>query len=133
MGHLEQGLVVRRGGDPGVRCAATYGPVLPFWRDWRSNVASLVSFYANEPRPKPDSAPDIHIEQVPVDQAHAFELGYPELGVAYVRHPVRTTRLIPLASYHPTIMVEKVNDAIAMLTALGAAEIELSYGTEVSN
>jgi hypothetical protein len=96
-------------------------------------VASLVSFYADEPRTKPDSAPDIHVEQVPVDQAHAFELGYPELGVAYVRHPVRATRLIPLASYHPTIMVEKVNDAIAMLTALGAAEIVLAYGTEVSN
>jgi hypothetical protein len=96
-------------------------------------VASLVSFYADEPRAKPDSAPDIHVEQVPVDQAHAFELGYPEPGVAYVRHPVRATRLIPLASYHPTIMLEKVNDAIAMLTALGAAEIVLAYGTEVSN
>ena len=96
-------------------------------------MASLVSFYADEPRKMPDNAPDIHVEQVPVDQAHAFELGYPEPGVAYVRHPVRATRLIPLASYHPTIMVEKVNDAIAMLTALGAAEIELSYGTEVSN
>lgn len=96
-------------------------------------MASLVSFYADEPRTKPDNAPDIHVEQVPVDQAHAFELGYPEPGVAYVRHPVRATRLIPLASYHPTIMVEKVNDAIAMLTALGAAEIVLSYGTEVSN
>ena len=96
-------------------------------------MASLVAFYADEPRTKPDNAPDIHVEQVPVDQAHAFELGYPEPGVAYVRHPVRATRLIPLASYHPTIMVEKVNDAIAMLTALGAAEIVLSYGTEVSN
>ena len=96
-------------------------------------MASLISFYADGPRAKPDSAPDIHVEQVPVDQAHAFELGYPEPGVAYVRHPVRATRLIPLASYHPTIMVEKVNDAIAMLTALGAAEIELSYGTDVTN
>ncbi len=112
---------------------ATYGPGLPFRRDWRSSVASLVSFYADEPRAKPDNAPDIHVEQVPVDQAHAFELGYPEPGVAYVRHPVRATRLIPLASYHPTIMVEKVNDAIAMLTALGAAEIVLAYSTEVSN
>jgi hypothetical protein len=96
-------------------------------------VAALVSFYADEPRKKPDSAPDIYLEQVAVDQAHAFELGYPEVGVAYVRHPVRATRLIPLASYHPTIMVEKVNDAIAMLTALGAAEIVLAYSTEVSN
>jgi hypothetical protein len=96
-------------------------------------VASLVSFYVDEPRKRPDNAPDIYVEQVAVDQAHAFELGYPEVGVAYVRHPVRATRLIPLASYHPTIMVEKVNDAIAMLTALGAAEIELGYNNEVSN
>ena len=43
------------------------------------------------------------------------------------------TRLIPLASYHPTIMIEKVNDAIAMLTALGAAEIVLAYSNDVSN
>jgi hypothetical protein len=92
-----------------------------------------VSFYVDEPRKKPDNAPDIYVEQVAVDQAHAFELGYPEVGVAYVRHPVRATRLIPLASYHPTIMVEKVNDAITMLTALGAAEIELGYSNEVSN
>ena len=96
-------------------------------------MASLVSFFVDEPRKKPDGAPDIHIEQVAVDQAHAFELGYPEVGVAYVRHPVRSTRLIPLASYHPTIVAEKVNDAIAMLTALGAAEIELGYNNEVSN
>jgi hypothetical protein len=96
-------------------------------------VASLVSFYTDEPRPKPDNAPDIHVEQVPVDQAHAFELGYPEPGVAYVRHPVRATRLIPLASFHPTIMIEKVNDAIAMLTALGAASIELGYSNDVTN
>ncbi len=96
-------------------------------------MASLVSFYVDEPRKKPDNAPDIYVEQVAVDQAHAFELGYPEPGVAYVRHPVRATRLIPLASYHPTIMVEKVNDAITMLTALGAAEIELGYSNEVSN
>jgi hypothetical protein len=92
-----------------------------------------VSFYVDEPRKKPDSAPDIYVEQVAVDQAHAFELGYPEVGVAYVRHPVRSTRLIPLASYHPTIMVEKVNDAITMLTALGAAEIVLAYSNDVSS
>ena len=96
-------------------------------------MASLVSFYTDEPHKKPDSAPKIHLEQLPVSHAQEFELGYPEVGVAYVRHPVRASRLIPLASYHPAIVAEKVNDAIAMLTALGAAEIELAYSNEVSN
>jgi hypothetical protein len=108
--------------------ACPYLAAAPRWL-----AASRASFYAEESRTKPDGAPDIHVGQVSVDQAHAFELGYPEPGVAYVRHPVRATRLIPLASYHPTITVEKVTDAIAMLTALGAAEIVLAYGTEVSN
>ena len=68
-----------------------------------------------------------------MSRAAEFELGYPEIGTAYVRHPVRPQRLTPLASYHPQIMTEKVNEAIAMVTSLGASSIELGYTNSSSS
>jgi len=96
-------------------------------------MAALVSFYGEKPIDMPDSSERLYIEQQPLSEASEFEVGYPEPDVVYVRHPVSRTRLIPLASYHSQILVEKTNDAIAMLTALGASKIDLSYSGKISD
>jgi hypothetical protein len=96
-------------------------------------VAPLVSFYDGEPKAVVATTPAIHLEQFHVSRAHDFELGFAETGVAYVRHPVRPQRLLPLADYHPQVMIEKVNEAIGMLTALGASCIELAYTNSSSS
>src|SRR4051812_26147342 len=96
-------------------------------------MASLVSFYVDKPIRPPDSDNRLHIDQHPLTDAENFELGYPEPEVAYVRHPGSSTRLIPLASYHSQTLVEKCNEAIIMLTTLGASSIDLSYSDKISD
>ena len=96
-------------------------------------MAALVSFYGEKPIDMPDGSERLYIDQQPLSDADKYEVGYPEPDVVYVRHPVSRTRLIPLASYHSQILVEKTNDAIAMLTALGASKIELSYSGQISD
>lgn len=96
-------------------------------------MAALVSFYSDKPIDMPDSPERLYIDQQPLSEADNFEVGYPEPDVVYVHHPVSRTRLIPLASYHSQILVEKTNDAIAMLTALGASKIDLSYSGKISD
>ena len=89
-------------------------------------MASLVSFYARTSREQsPTTVQQSHVLRcLTSTRAHASELGYPEpresltSATRFGRHA-----LIPFASYRPTIMVEKVNDAVAMLTALGQLEI----------
>lgn len=96
-------------------------------------MASLVSFYGDEPVSPPDPDRRLYIDQLPLTEAAKFEVGYPERDVVYVRHPVSRTRLIPLASYHSQTLVEKTNEAITMLTTLGASSIDLSYSDEISD
>lgn len=96
-------------------------------------MAALVSFYDEKPIDVPETAERLYVDQRPLSEADNFEVSYPEPEVAYVRHPVSRTRLIPLASYHSQILVEKTNDAIAMLTALGASKIDLSYSGKISD
>jgi hypothetical protein len=96
-------------------------------------MAALVSFYDEKPTDMPEGPERLYIDQQPLSEADNFEVGFPEPDVVYVRHPVSRTRLIPLASYHSQILVEKTNDAIAMLTALGASKIDLSYSGKISD
>lgn len=96
-------------------------------------MASLVSFYEDEPLVSPDSEKRLIIDQRPIRDAGDFELGYPEPGVAYVRHPQSARRLLPLMSYHSHILVEKTNEAIAILTSLGASQIDLYHSTKISS
>lgn len=96
-------------------------------------MASIVSFYDSDPMATPPGAASLQVQQVPIVESAKFDLMQPETGVAYVRHPVAPQRLLPLASYHADIVIEKTNDAILLLTMLGASSIELNYSTEVSN
>ncbi len=96
-------------------------------------MASLVSFYGDEPVTPPAPDKRLYIDQLPLTEAAKFEVGYPEPDVVYVRHPVSRTRLIPLASFHSQTLVEKTNEAITMLTALGASSIDLSYSDQISD
>jgi hypothetical protein len=54
-------------------------------------MASLVSFYEKAPIRPPDSE-KLAVEQYPLTDATRFELGYPDPGVAYVRHPPNAHR-----------------------------------------
>lgn len=98
-------------------------------------MAAVVAFYEDQPikPPTPSSAAAVRVEQVPIGRYAEYEVGYAEPGLAYVRHPVRPQRLLPLASYHADLVLEKTDDAIRMLTALGASNIELAYSNEISS
>ena len=74
-----------------------------------------------------------YVEQYPLNRAKQFELEHPEPGLAYVRHPKRSRRLLPLATYHPSILAEKTTEAINMLTWLGASQIDVSYSSKISD
>ena len=98
-------------------------------------MAAIVSFFEDEPV-KPgvgSSAQPVRVEQVPIARSTEFEMSFAEPGQAYVRHPLRPQRLLPLATYHADLVLEKTDDAIRMLTALGASEIEVAYSNQVSN
>lgn len=96
-------------------------------------MASLVSFYGDKPVSPPDADQRLYVDQQPLAEAAKYDVGYPEPNVAYVRHPIGRTRLIPLASYHSQTLIEKTNEAITMLTALGASSIDLSYSDKISD
>jgi len=91
-------------------------------------MPSIIVFHSDA-EPIRTREPDgfLHVEQHPISEVTDFDvIGQPEPGVAYVRHPVSPRRLLPLATYHPTLLVEKANEAALMMTYLGASHIELS-------
>lgn len=106
------------------------------WLSWLSNkgavMAGSIALYAEEPVKPPTSERGLYVEQRPLDEAANFDIaGAPAIGVAYIRHPQQDRRLLPLASYHAEILVEKANEAVLMLTHLGASRIELSCSSKM--
>lgn len=97
-------------------------------------MASIVAFYEDEPqKPKPgSSAQPVRVEQLPIARHTEFDVKCAEPGKAYVRHPIRPQRLLPLVSYHADLVLEKTDDAIRMLTALGASQIEVAYSSKIT-
>src|SRR4051794_14441468 len=95
-------------------------------------MVALVTFYRSKPIKTSDSGKRFYIEQFPLDVASQFVLRYPQPRLVYVRHPQDPDRLVPLASYHQQLLAEKANEAITMLTYLGASRIEVAYSNEIS-
>jgi hypothetical protein len=56
-----------------------------------------------------------------------FPPGHPRLGGVYVAHPTRTGTYFPVSDFHRLNFENKVNEAIQLLMALGASEINVSH------
>lgn len=55
-----------------------------------------------------------------------FPPGHPEIGGAYLSHPIATQRYIPVTDYSSAIFAEKRRELKALLQALGARTLRIS-------
>jgi hypothetical protein len=54
-----------------------------------------------------------------------FPLGHPRYSVLYVGHPAVPSSYIPMGDFHRFLFEHKVAEALLLLTALGASELEV--------
>jgi len=81
----------------------------------------LVAFYARTPR-RPTN--DVGVDLLPVSRSESFEFTGPVIaGLVYVTHPRNVRQLIPFSDYDEKLARDKLNEALRVFTALGAARI----------
>lgn len=56
-----------------------------------------------------------------------FDSGHPRMGLAYARYPADEARFVAVRDFHRTVIYEKHVEAIELLLALGAVDIEVLW------
>ncbi|MCP1199969.1 hypothetical protein [Notoacmeibacter sp. MSK16QG-6] len=75
----------------------------------------------------------IRVDGAGIEQIIDFPPGHPRYDVAYVGHPLRPERYVPMANFHRAMFVDKFFELTHILTALGAREISVNYSSDKSD
>lgn len=99
--------------------------------DGVSNTANhLVAFFDEQPKQRKKT---LGVELLSIDQSHGFVLPGPAVAnVVYVRHPVNERELIPFADYDERIARDLYEEALRVVTKLGAARIVARSHSEMT-
>jgi len=92
-------------------------------------MADIVVFRPEDDWPglkKLESDPVVDLEPEERRSAYRFHRDAFSLRLAYVRHPHYSQFLIPLSEYTEYVLQDKFNEALRVLTALGASTIRCS-------
>lgn len=74
-----------------------------------------------------------HFVRIGADAAERlfdFPAGHPRYDTAYVGHPLRAERYMPLATFHHRIFEDKFNELISLLSELGATKLSIGFSSD---
>ncbi|OXT02696.1 hypothetical protein B7H23_07370 [Notoacmeibacter marinus] len=75
----------------------------------------------------------VRVDGADIERIVDFPPGHPRYDVAYVGHPLRPNKYVPMASFHRAMFIDKFFELTHILTALGAREISVNYSSDRSD
>lgn len=90
-------------------------------------MSDLVVFSPGEdwaPGPKLAKYSAVEVQPVDARRLFTFHRGHFQPGLAYVRHPHFATHLVPFNEFNEFVLVDKYNEVLRVMTALGACSVD---------